>query len=33
MSLYDAWKAEQNPRQMFGVGGGKPNKVQKNPQR
>lgn len=32
VSLYDAWKAEQNPRQMFGVGGGKPN-AQKNPQR
>ncbi|GEM_PF-2636284 len=37
VSLYDQWKTQQNPRQMFGVGGGgggdgKP-KLQKNPNR
>lgn len=34
VSLYDQWKTQQNPRQLFGAGGGdgKP-KLQKNPNR
>lgn len=37
VTLYDQWKTEQNPRQMFGIGkgggGDGKNQAQKNPQR